>query len=384
MAAEVSLAVVLVSGAGLMIRSFRELVETGVGFDTSNLTAADVTLPEGRYPDGGARSRFFRKLMDRARSTPGVAAASVVDNLPLHSVNISDFLIEGRPEPPKAARPMSDRAQVSPEYFSTIGLPLRAGRAFTEADLVRNEQDKDALVIVNEAFVRKFFDGDSPIGKRLSNPDRKKSYEIIGVVADYRPIGVEHGTRPQIFTTYLKLSSASLVVRARVPRETLANVIRRTVWAIDKDLPVDQLKTMTSRLDEWQAQRKFNTLLMSIFAGLALVLALIGVYGVLSSLVASRSREIGIRMAVGATPASIGRMVFGQSMIPVTIGLVLGLAGSLALSRLVETLLFQVSPRDPVALSLAVGSILLLSPIAIFLPVRRAVGVECTVALRDE
>jgi putative ABC transport system permease protein len=383
-AAEVALAVVLVSGAGLMIRSFRELVETGIGFDTSRLTAADIALPEARYTDAGTRSRFFRTLMDRARSIPGVTAASVIDNLPLHSVGVSDFLIEGRPEPPMGSRPMCDRAQISPEYFNTIGLPLRAGRFFTEADLVRNEQDKDALVIVNEAFVRKFFDGDSPIGKRLSNVDRKKAFEIIGVVADYRPIGVERGTRPQMFSTYLKLSNASVVVRARVPPETLANAIRRAVWSIDKDLPVDQLKTMTSRLDEFQSQRKFNTLLMLIFAGLALVLALIGVYGVLSNLVASRVREIGIRMAIGATPAGIGRMVLGQSMIPVTIGMILGLTGSLILSRLIETLLFQVSPRDPLTLGLAVGSILLLSPVAIWVPLRRAIGVDCTVALREE
>jgi putative ABC transport system permease protein len=383
-AAEVALAVILLSGAGLMIRSFRELIATGIGFSTAHLTAVDVDLPETRYPDGAAQSRFFRRLIDRARSIPGVAAVSVVDRLPLHSVSFSNFLIEGRPDPPKGSFPVSDRAQSSPEYFNTIGLPLRAGRFFTEADLARNEQDKDGVVIVNESFARKFFYRENPIGKRLMNTDRKYRYDIVGIVADYRPMGVENGPHPQIFSPYLKVNAASLLVRTRGNPEALANEIRTAVWSIDKDLPADKVETMDSHLDEWQSQRKFNTLLLTIFAGLALVLALIGVYGVLSNLVAARTREIGIRMAIGATPAGIGKLVIAQSMIPVAFGLALGLAGSLALSRLIAALLFHVHPRDPMTLGLAIAAILLLSPLAIYVPLRRAIGVDCTVALREE
>jgi len=383
-AAEVALAVILLSGAGVMIRSFRQLIAIGIGFSTAHLTGIDVDLPEVRYPDGAAQSRFFRRLIERARAIPGVAAVSVVDRLPLHSVMFANFLIEGRPDPPKGSMPLSDRAQSSPEYFSTIGLPLRAGRFFTDTDLARNEQDKNGVVIVNESFAAKFFHGENPIGKGLQDINRKFRYEIIGVVADYRPMGVENGARPQIFSAYLKVNSATLLVRTRGDPEPLSNQIRNAIWSIDKDLPADKVETMESHLDEWQSQRKFNTLLLAIFAGLALVLAMIGVYGVLANLVAARTREIGIRVAIGATPVGIGKLVVAQSMIPVGIGLALGIAGSLALSRVLQSLLFQVPARDPFTLGMTVAAILLLSPFAIYVPLRRAIRVDCTVALREE
>ena len=197
-------------------------------------------------------------------------------------------------------------------------------------------------------------------------------------------MGVENGARPQIFSAYLKVNSATLLVRTRGDPEPLSNQIRNAIWSIDKDLPADKVETMESHLDEWQSQRKFNTLLLAIFAGLALVLAMIGVYGVLANLVAARTREIGIRVAIGATPVGIGKLVVAQSMIPVGIGLALGIAGSLALSRVLQSLLFQVPARDPFTLGMTVAAILLLSPFAIYVPLRRAIRVDCTVALREE
>jgi Acidobacterial duplicated orphan permease len=383
-AVEVAMALVLVAGAGLMIRSFHELVATGVGFETAHLTAADIDLPDKRYPDGASQSRFFRSLVERTRSMPGVTEASVIDNLPLHSVSCTNFSIADRPETRGAAGPISDVANVSPQYFSTLGLRLEAGRFFTDADLAFTEQEKDAVAIVNHAFAEHFFKGENPVGKRLTTGGKKQVSEIVGVVSDYRPMGVENGTRPQIFWPFLKLGHASLIVRTTPTPQAVTKAIRNAVQTVDKEIPASKVETMDEYLDYFQSQRKFNTLLLGIFAGLALVLAMIGIYGVLANLVSSRVREIGIRMAIGATPAEIGKLVLRQTMIPVAAGLAIGLAGSFAVGRFLEALLFQVRSHDPLALGLAVITILLVSPAAIWAPLRRATRVDCTVALREE
>jgi len=381
---EVALALMLLAGAGLMARSFRELITTGIGFQTAHLSTVDIALPEKRYADDAARSRFFRAVLDRARAVPSVTAAAVIDNLPLHQISDSNFYIAGRPEPSLQSLPIADTAHSSPEYFAVIGLHLVTGRFFTNADLAFTEKDRDAVVIVNQEFARQFFPGEEPLGKRLLSPDKKHASEIVGVVADYRPMGVENGARPQIFWPDLRLRIGTLIVRTRGEPVSLARAIQGAIWSIDKDVPADKVFSMDFYLDEWQSQRKFNTLLMGIFAGLALALAMLGIYGVLSNLVASRVREIGIRMAIGATSGEIAKLVLLQSMLPVAIGLALGLGGTFALSRFLEALLYHVQARDPLTLALAVCTILLISPIAIYVPLRRATSVDCTVALREE
>jgi putative ABC transport system permease protein len=381
---EVALALMLLAGAGLMARSFRELITTGIGFQTAHLNTVDIALPEKRYVDDAGRSRFFRAVLDRVRAVQGVTAAAVIDNLPLHQIADSNFYIAGRPEPSLQSLPIADTAHASPEYFRVIGLRLLAGRFFTDADQAFTEKDKDAVVIVNQAFARQFFPGEEPLGKRLLSPDKKHASEIVGVVADYRPMGVENGVRPQMFWPDLRLRSATLIVRTRTEPVSLAHSIQSAIWSLDKDVPADKVLSMDFYLDEWQSQRKFNTLLMGIFAGLALLLAMMGIYGVLSNLVASRVREIGIRMAIGATSGEIAKLVLLQSMFPVAIGLVLGLGGTFALSRFLEALLYHVQARDPLTLALAVFTIMVISPVAIYLPLRRATSVDCTVALREE
>jgi len=374
----------LLAGAGLMARSFREMITTGIGFQTAHLHTVDISLPEKRYTDDDARSRFFRTVVDRARTVPGVTAAAVIDNLPLHQIADSNFYIAGRPAPPLQSLPIADTAHSSPDYFAVIGLLLVAGRLFTDADLAFTEKDQDAVVIVNQAFARQFFAEEQPLGKRLLSPDKKHASEIVGVVADYRPMGVENGVRPQMFWPDLRLRSATLIVRTRAESASLAHSIQSAIWSIDKDVPADKVLGMDFYLDEWQSQRKFNTLLMGIFAGLALLLAMMGIYGVLSNLIASRVREIGIRMAIGATSGQIAKLVLLQSRLPVAIGLVLGLTGTFAISRFLEALLYHVQARDPVTLVLAVCTILLISPVAIYVPLRRATSVDCIVALREE
>jgi putative ABC transport system permease protein len=381
---EVALALVLVVGAGLLIRSFREIVAVGIGIRTERITLADVELPASRYPDDGSRSRFFHSWLERAAGWPGLAAVGVVDNPPLHRISMSNFYIAGRPDPPPAELPIADKIHASPGYFSVVGLRLEAGRWFTERDLALTEKGGDAVVIVNRAFVRQFFPHENPIGRRILDSSKKQASEIVGVVSDWRPMGVENGVRTGIFWPDLRLETASIVVRSSASPQGLANEIRNSLWAIDKDLPAVKVLPMQHYVDEWVSSRKFMTMLLGIFAGLALVLGMMGIYGILSNLVASRTREIGIRMAVGASPSEIGKLVLRQSMLPVMIGVAAGIGGSLTLSRFVETLLFQVRPRDPLTLILAALAILLIAPVAISLPLLRATRVDCTITLRQE
>jgi len=382
--AEVALALILVAGAGLMLRSFYQLVSAGVGFDTGRLLTVEVGLPAQRYPGGESQSRFFHTLLDRVRALPGVTAASAVDNLPLHHIKLTGFSIAGHPEPPGDALPLADVAHVDPQFFNVLGLRLVSGRLFREPDLTQAEKDEDNVVIINEAFVRKFLAGENPIGTRLLDGNKKHASEIVGVVSDYTPIGAENGKRPQIFVPYLKLDDATLMVRTRGEPQSYGKALQSVIWSMDRDLPADQVLSMDYYLNDILAQRKFNTLLIGIFAALALLLSMVGIYGVLSNLVASRVREIGIRMAIGATPGEIGGLMARQSMIPVAVGLAAGLAGTVALSRFLEALLFQVQPRDPFTLAIAALLILVVSPVALYIPLRRATSVDCTVALREE
>jgi len=382
--AEVALALILVAGAGLMLRSFYQLISAGVGFDTGRLLTVEVGLPAQRYPGGESQSRFFHTLLDRVRALPGVTAASAVDNLPLHHIKLTGFSIAGHPEPPGDALPLADVAHVDPQFFNVLGLRLVSGRLFREPDLTQAEKDEDNVVIINEAFVRKFLAGENPIGTRLLDGNKKHASEIVGVVSDYTPIGAENGKRPQIFVPYLKLDDATLMVRTRGEPQSYGKALQSVIWSMDRDLPADQVLSMDYYLNDILAQRKFNTLLIGIFAALALLLSMVGIYGVLSNLVASRVREIGIRMAIGATPGEIGGLMARQSMIPVAVGLAAGLAGTVALSRFLEALLFQVQPRDPFTLAIAALLILVVSPVALYIPLRRATSVDCTVALREE
>jgi putative ABC transport system permease protein len=383
-AAEVALALILLAGAGLMLRSFYELVSTGVGFDTGHLVTVNITLPVRQYASDESKSRFFRSLLDRVRALPGVTAAGAVDDLPLHRIRLTGFIIAGHPEPPGEALPMADVAHTDPQFLHVLGLRLVSGRFFTDADLAQTEKGQDTVAIVNEDFVRKFLPNEEPLGKRLLDSSKKHASEIVGVVSDFAPIGAENGKRPEIFSPNLGHSESTLLVRTRGTPEAYGKALQDAVWSLDRDLPADKVLTMDYYNNDILAQRKFNTLLIGIFAALALLLAMMGIYGVLSNLVASRVREIGIRMAIGATPGEIGRLILRQSMLPVALGLAIGLAGTFAVSRFLEALLFRVQPRDPVTLAAAAIAILVISPVALYVPLRRATAVDCTIALREE
>lgn len=380
---EVALALMLVSGAVLMIRSFQELIRTGVGFSLENLVAGDIDLPASRYKNGADQSRFFRSLMEQSRANSSVIDVSIVNHLPLHSVAATNFFITGKPDFSEDNPYIADYAQVSPNYLQMLNLQLIQGRMFTEQDLITQEKGTNGVAIVNEEWVRKFLPGETAPGKQLQSQDRKRAFEIIGVISNYRPIGVEHGARPQIFYPDLRIPRASLVLKTR-GTESVLTIIQSIVHRVDQGIAVSGVKTLKEYLRSFNAFREFGTLLMTAFAGTALLLAMIGVYGVLTNMVSARTKEIGIRIAVGASSGNIAGMIFQQSMIPITIGIVIGLAGSFALGQFMQSLLYQVNANEIATRLLSAGAIILAAPAAIYIPLRRALGISCMEALREE
>jgi putative ABC transport system permease protein len=383
-AAEVALALILLCGAGLLIRSFAKLVQIGVGFKTEQLAVANVNLPELRYPDAPSRARFYNALVQRARAIPGVAAAGAATTLPLRGFTAQTFRIAGRPTPVPNETPNADVANVSLDYFRVLGLPILAGHNFTADDVARNAAAKgDGVVIVNQIFATKFFSGQNPLGQRLLL-ENDRPFEIVGLVADFLVMGATSEARPQFFAAGIDSPGGLLLLRTKVPPESLSDAIRLALWSLDQELPAAEVTSMDHIVSEAVADERSMVVLLSVFAGLALLLAMIGVSSVLANLVASRTREIGIRVALGATPTGIGRMVAVHSVKPLAVGLVLGLAGSLALTRVLRSLLVGITPNDPVTLVSAIAAVVLVAPLAMWVPVRRATRVECTVALREE
>jgi predicted permease len=360
-----------------------EIAQVGVGFDVSHLTALDVNMPQKRYPEAGARVQLVRDLIARARSVAGVQDAAMISDLPLHSVSMNAFHIEGRPEQSRDSVPVADMAMVSPGFLQSIGLQLESGRWLFHSDLAPDGTGRD-VAVVNRAFVRKYFPDENPLRQRLLTGDKKESFDIVGVVADFRATGAENDARPEIFRPSLKFTSATLVVRSATSGGPIGRSLLSAVRSVTSGMVTDKVMTMEEYSSEWTSQRRFNTLLLEVFAGLALVLALLGIYSVLSNLVTSRTREIGIRMAVGATPGAIRELIVRQSVVPLTIGIVTGIGGCIAFSRVVQSMLYQVHSRDPIIMTAAVGLILATLPAALYLPLRRATAVECTVALREE
>jgi predicted permease len=382
-AIEVGLAVILLCGSGLLLRSFVGLLRTGLGFDTHQLLVADVDLPDIRYPDSGGRERYYQALLAKVKAIPGVTFAGFSNTLPIHSTNFSTFTLAGKPKPKISESPTADTGFVSLGYFQSVGLPIRAGRDFTETDVAQNLHGKgDGVMMINQAFADKFFRNENPLGQRVLFNDRP--FQVVGVATNFLVWGGIDEAHPQFFVAGMDGPKGLLILRTAVPPATISDEVRNAMLSLDKELPVTKVETMDHSIDEVATEPKSVLVLLSTFAGLALLLAMIGVYSVLANLVASRTREIGIRMALGATPQGIGRMVAAQSLWPVLGGLVVGLAASLAVSRLLTDFLFGVSPADPLTFALTVSAIAIAAPLAVWGPVRRATRVECTVALREE
>ncbi|HEY9402033.1 MAG TPA: ABC transporter permease [Pyrinomonadaceae bacterium] len=383
---EMALSLLLLVGAGLLIKSFVLLRDVNPGFDAKNVLTMRISLPGARYPEPQQSERFYRDLTERVKALPGVEAAGATVSLPLGGSNFSvgrSFIREGRPLVTEESQ-NADYFVATPDYFKTMRIPVKAGRAFTEQDRV----DTPPVVVVNESLARRFFPGEDPVGKRLTVwRDEKFAREIIGVVGDVKSDRLDAETDAQIYVPYAQdagWGGLSLAVRTTVEPETLAAAVRGAVLSIDKNQPVYDIKTMDDVLAASVANNRLVVLLFGLFALFALLLATVGIYGVMSYSVAQRTHEIGIRMALGAQPADVLRLILRQGLVLTLAGVGLGLAGSLALSRLLESLLYGVSATDPITFG---GLSLLLAVVALvacYIPTRRAMKVDPMVALRNE
>jgi putative ABC transport system permease protein len=381
---ELALTVALLAGAGLMMKSFLRLLAVDPGYDTKNLLTLVIQLNNWKYTGGAPqRMSFYRELLSRIGRLPGVQAAAISNSLPLAPKALrTPLTIEGRPPVPSSQKPLAELSHVSNDYFLTMGVRLLVGRWFTE----RDDENAPEVVVVNETLVKRHFPGEDPIGKRLVWG--QQTAIIVGVVADMKRYGLDADARPEIYLHCFQrsavLSHMKLVVRTFGAPLDLAPAARSAVLAIDPDQPVYNVMTMEQRLSDSIAARRFQSLLFGIFAAVALVIAAVGVYGVFSYVVSQRSREIGIRMALGAQPPDILKMILRQGTVVTLTGSLAGITASLALTRVMKSLLFGVSATDPATFT---AIALLLATVALgacYLPARRATKVDPMIALKCE
>jgi putative ABC transport system permease protein len=383
--AEIGLSLVLLVGAGLMVRSFLRLQAVNPGFDAGNLLTMRVMLPESKYPQDGRKVEFFRQAAERIRALPGVRSASAVSALPFADLGAAtSFTVDGRPPLPAGDRLTTDVRVADENYFRTMNIPVVAGRTFTEQEAVEDRK----VAVVNETMARRHFPGEDPIGKRIlvNMSGEPTPTEIIGVVGDARYDKLEGELKPMVYWTPPRLtySSMTFVVRTVGDPGALGPAAVREIQAVDKEQPVSDVRTMESWLAESTARTRFGTLLLGAFACAALLLAAVGIYGVISYSVAQRRNEIGIRMALGAQGRDVLRLVVGQGMRLVLAGVGLGLLGALALTRVMSGLLYGVAATDPTTFAANALLLTAVSLVACYIPARRATRVDPLTALRRE
>ena len=372
--AEVSLSLVLLIAAGLLLTSFARLQRVEPGFEPDGVFTAQVVLPPQRY-DRDKLVAFYEQLYQRLATLPGSTSAALTDRVPLTGAQTpAPVAVMGRPLPPMSERPNANRHLVSPKYFSTLGIPIRAGRDFDERDSARVPH----VVIVNETFARQHFPGEDPVGRTLITGMGQLPSQIVGVVADVRSTSLNTPPEADYFLPALQRPETftNILVRTNISPAAMAPLVRDALRAVDPDLPLLQPQALATRIAQTIAARRLALVLLASFAALALLLASLGVYSVMAYLVAFRTSEIGIRMALGASPGVVMRMVLGHGRRLTLVGIALGIAGAFALSRLMQQTLFEVDPADPL-IYLAVSTMLLLvAEFASWFPARRATRID--------
>jgi putative ABC transport system permease protein len=383
-AVEIALALVLASGAGLLLKSFARLRGVDPGLESKNVLTAQLTLPYGRYSQPGQAAGFSRSLLDGVRAVSGVRAAAVISRLPLAGDrSTSGLAIEGRVAEPGKQAEVHYRV-ISPDYFTAVGIPLRAGRFFSEHD----GADAAPAAIVNVEAARRYWPGESPVGKRIRlGPNANAPWiTVVGVAGDARHFGLDRQAQPEAYVPYSQSPAQRFRIVIRTAGQPAAAVhsLRGVVRRLDRDLPVSQVRTLDELLDDSSSPRRLNAVLLGLFAALALVLAALGVYGVVSWSVQQRRREIGILIALGADRADVVRSVLRGAMVPATGGIAAGLGAAALLALAMRSLLYQVEPLDATVLG---GAALLLAAAAAAasaLPARRAALIDPILSLRQE
>ncbi len=393
--AQVGLTLLVLVCAGLLVRSMQRLVTQDRGFSTDNLITFYVySLPSTRYGEAGQRVRFFSQLLERIRALPGVEAATTGDSIPLRAGTNGGFSIMGHPWA-KGQEPLADKLVVAPGYFSTFGISLDRGRDFDalQDQLPGHDGHFSASVIINESMARKYFGDKDPVGQPIGfagdDGNERKDYvwdKVIGVVADARMVSLDREPGPAMYVSYTQAApdGGFVVVRSKLDPAALLQPLRAQLQAVDPDVPLTQLTTMQSYLEGTLAQRKVMTWTIAAAAVIALGLAMLGLYSVIAYTVAQQTREIGVRLAIGAAPEMIGRWVLRRGVTLVALGVGAGLAGSFVVSGLLGSLIYGVSAWDPITYGAIIALLAAIALLACWLPARRAARVDPMVALRAE
>ena len=383
---EIALSLVLLIGAGLLIKSFVRLANVKTGFEAGNLLTANLSLPFSKYPEPEKRMAFFEQVLEKLQAIPGVQSVGATTDLPLSGSNNNiTFIIEGRAAALLSDEPAANWRAVSPDYFTTMGMTLVNGRGFTN----RDRKGTPEVVLINEAMAERYWPGESAIGKRITiydNDAPRPWREIIGIVSNIRHFNLRKEPVPEMYVPHLQRpqSSMTLVSRLTSDQQSVIAAMREAVLSVDKDQPTYNIRMMSQVISESLTSSRVIMLLLGIFAAVALVLAGVGIYGVMSYSVAQRTREIGIRMALGANMGNVLRMVIWQGLSVAIVGLVIGAAGAYALKQVIVNQLFGVEATDPLTFVMVSALLLLIVLLACWIPARRATKVAPMIALHHE
>jgi len=379
--AQVALALVLAIGAGLMIRSFSRLSDVNPGFTTSNLLTMQIELPPAKFPKPQQRANFFNQLLDQLRAVPGVVSTATVSELPLTGqLNDTYFHVEGGSSDPSQNKILANYRSASSLYFKTMGIPFKSGRDFTAQEVSEGAH----VVVVNEMIAEKYFGNQDPTGKRLIvDLNEAAPYEIVGVVGNIHHLALDRSISPEMYIPQFPAGATNIVVQTKSNPAEITGAVRNAVRTVDRDQPIANLKTMDQLVEASVAQPHFRTLLLGIFAALALILASVGIYGIISYSVAQATHDIGLRMALGAQRQGIFNLILKNALRLVLIGLFIGLTLSLILTRFISNLLYGISATDPTTFLWVSLFLVGVALAASFIPAYRATRVNPVVALRD-